>query len=64
MPKARYRAKFGDAGLYVNVIVSVEFPKELAAAAGVAGINKEEQENICNQTLAELIQLLGNEDEV
>ena len=62
MARAKFRTELN--GLSAVVIISVEIPKTVEQLADTLGMYKQERDNLCNQKLTEIIQLLGNDDEV
>jgi hypothetical protein len=50
--------------IYAELRVSIKLPKSQAEKAEAIGIGPEEQHNLMDQKLGELLQLLGNTDEV
>lgn len=67
MAKAKFKTPINEdrfPSLYATITVVVEIPKNLELVADALGVGKEERENLCGQKLAEIIQLLGNDEEV
>jgi hypothetical protein len=66
MPKAKFKTPLnvGNINLYAVITIQVEIPREVELVAEALGVGKQERDNLCGQKLSEMIQLLGNDEEV
>jgi hypothetical protein len=63
MAKAKFKTPLvGNINAIVTIDVSIQ--KGVEPVAEAMGIGKEEQDNLCGQKLSEIIQLLGNDEEI
>jgi hypothetical protein len=63
MAKAKFKTPLVE-GIYAIITIDVSIPSQVELVAEAIGVGKAERDNLCNQKLSEMIQLLGNDDEV
>jgi hypothetical protein len=62
MATAKFKVPLRE-DVYGILKISLTIPASVKARAELIGIGEQEQNNLINQTLAEITQLLGNDEE-